>query len=437
VLPQLFSRHRRRWATLGLAAVSAVAMLAAGCAPTATSQQIGKVVLIAKPTFVKLWDTQVRLDGDETLTKLALTGDTLHAITSKNFDRALAADSGSPLYLNQITSADDSIVGLPITMGDHIAYATSHSVEIYNLDGTLFKSIPLDTAVTSPPSGAHGIVFVGVNDGGGRLSAIDITKDYSPVVWQVMSFGRVYGSAAVSGHSVWFGSEDGSVRAVSFDDIALWPLLDENKFASGGAITGDVKVDARNVYFSSSDGSLYCVGRESGKLQWRFFTGLPLNTGPDVTDTTVYQYVPNTGVVAIDKSYTVTLSGSDSKIVSDAPFHPARWTAADAVRFLSEDAHYAYLVGKDNSLMAMDKKTGELAFTSLRKDLIAFAADKTGTMIYAATAKGLVLAIRPATVPGNYGELVSAQPSIALPSNLQSSRPPAEHSLIAAADPQR
>jgi glucose dehydrogenase len=166
-------------------------------------------------------------------------------------------------------------------------------------------------------------------------------------------------------------------------------------FQSDGAIHADLKIDETGLYVASEDGNLYCVDRGSGRIKWTFFGGIPLDVPPLVTPTTVYQFVPGTGLVAIDKH---VLGVARSK-----------WTSDGAVSALSEDSHYVYALGSDGHLLALDKTDGHVVFRGVRHDLTVFATPdgpaKTPD-IFAATADGTILCIGPVLRPGTMGELV-------------------------------
>ena len=114
-----------------------------------------------------------------------------------------------------------------------------------------------------------------------------------------------------------------------------------------------------------------------------------------MTSDTVYQYVAGDGLVALDKA-----TGEYNR--------KPRWAAKDARQFLAQDGSNAYVRMRDNRIAALDKKTGEVRFTSGRRDLAVFCTNvlKEDGMIYAATKRGRIIAIRPVLKPGSVGEVV-------------------------------
>jgi outer membrane protein assembly factor BamB len=138
---------------------------------------------------------------------------------------------------------------------------------------------------------------------------------------------------------------------------------------------------------------------------------VPLRTSPVVTATAVYQFVDNQGIVALDKT-----TGEFNR--------KARWAAAGTSQFLAEDDKYAYLLRqRDRRIVAIDRATGKEQFHSQRTDFVAFAINANapaapttapttgpsrvgGGVIFAATRKGQVYAIRPVLTAGSVGEVV-------------------------------
>ncbi len=271
-----------------------------------------------------------------------MLGDTLHVMTDQNIDQALTADGGELIYFNRIADPAEGIRGGPVDLTDRVVYATSHTLEIYDVHGRFQKSIFCEEGITSPPTGSGNLIYMGIGELNGRLRCMDISRDVNPTLWEVLTGGRVDGAPAVLDKEVYCGSEDGSVIGVDEDGNTLWPLLDKYKFITGGPIVADVKVDKTGVFAVSGDQSLYCIDRGSGHIKWRYFAGTPLETSPTVTNTTVYQYVPGRGLAAIDKSQPITLDAQQTKYLGEEPIHSAKWIAPHALAFVAEDDQYVY-----------------------------------------------------------------------------------------------
>ncbi|MGD0542718.1 MAG: hypothetical protein ABSB33_14480, partial [Tepidisphaeraceae bacterium] len=62
-------------------------------------------------------------------------------------------------------------------------------------------------------------------------------------------------------------------------------------------------------------------------------------------------------------------------------------------------------------LAAVDKASGEVAFATHRRDLIAVTSDPKGALFYGVSRGGLVVAMKPVVNPGSYGEIALGPPS--------------------------
>jgi outer membrane protein assembly factor BamB len=103
-------------------------------------------------------------------------------------------------------------------------------------------------AFSSPVVTADAL-FVGADD---RLVAVDLASH--EILWEVQTSGAVESSPAVSGTTVYFGSEDGHLYAVDAETgMERWSYL------TGGKITSSPAVADGTVYVGSHDGNVYAI----------------------------------------------------------------------------------------------------------------------------------------------------------------------------------
>jgi hypothetical protein len=365
-------------------------------------------VLISKPSFVKAWDVQIPLHSGDSIKGLYFLDNNVHVLTNLNYDHAVKGDSGDLLFQNQIGTPDSTLFGGPTLVTDGIVFPTTHTLELYTRDGNYRRSVNVTYNITNQAVGNRNFVYVGMDFKQGCLAQADMTQDLVPVQWTFLTFGPVDGAVAVSENVIYTASEDGSVRACLEDRTAFWPLLADSTFSTGSKIVSGIAVDSRSCYFCTTAGKLYCIDKNTGRLRWQYFAGVDLVNTPQVTDTAVYQYVPGSGLAAIDKTSKMMIDNQDSGV--EQPFHSPKWTLPDAAKILAEDSQFVYVVlGKPDEadgIAAVDKNTGEIAFSTHRRDLIALAADPKGIVFYGVTRNGLVVAMKPVVNPGSYGELV-------------------------------
>src|SRR6476660_2556862 len=87
------------------------------------------------------------------------------------------------------------------------------------------------------------------------------------VAWRLHTGGRVFGSPAVAGATVYIGSTDGNVYALDRATGGLrW------KTAAGGRVTSTPAVAGGRVYLVSYDGRLYALDAGTGGVAWTFCT---------------------------------------------------------------------------------------------------------------------------------------------------------------------
>jgi hypothetical protein len=83
-----------------------------------------------------------------------------------------------------------------------------------------------------------------------------------------------------------------------------------------------------------------------------------------------------------------------------------RWVVAGATQFLASDKSFIYAAMTDGSIGAIDKATGQIAFTSKRSDFAAWCINTKDAVIYAATTGGRVIAVVPVSTAGIVGTMV-------------------------------
>ena len=364
-------------------------------------------------TFARQWATDLSLRGD-TLDALHVRDDTIYAYTDGGRVVSLARDTGAVQFSRPIQNGRTLLLP-PVVMNEKITlrlpkgesivtpviFPTATTIEVLEKGtGRFITSADLKFTIRSEAVGRGGVLYLGgAHRGSSRAAAIDLREPYVPVQWELMTPGAAVSAApALWEDAVYFGGEDGSVYAVStVGRESIWPLPG-GVFRTGGPIVGDLAVDADNLYVASTDNKLYALNRNNGKLRWQYFGSSSLRTGPWVTSDLVYQHVPGTGLVAIDKA-------------AGEFIRKPRWVAEDATQFLAQDERNAYVRTRDNRISARDKQTGEVRFTSKRRDLSVFGTNlvKEDGMIYAATKKGRVISVRPVLKPGTVGEVVMLQ----------------------------
>ncbi len=374
-----------------------------GCA-TPQPQKIPSPVSLEMNTFARKWSSDVP-PGYGPVTAVYVREDLVFVYTKDGTSVVFDRNSGKFLHAETISGGKD-VLHAPVVLKETIVYPTLTSLQIYDRkSGQYNRTSKLPFAVRTNAAGSKNMLFLGADiAGGGRLVALDLTREYQPVRWELM-FPRANVSAAPAffNDSVYAAGGDGTVTAVASDTReVLWATT---QFQTDGPVAGDLSVDESGLYVASTDSKLYCLNRTSGKLKWQYFAGTPLRSGPIVTRDLVFQFVPGTGLVALDKS-----EGVD-KSKRPAFNRQPRWVVEDAKEFLAEDDKFVYVCRDDNAVVAINKIDGSVVFTSKRKDFTAFGVNSKDGIVFATSKDGKLMAIQSITKPGMVGEVVLGAPT--------------------------
>jgi hypothetical protein len=369
-------------------------------------------------SFVQKWIAVIPELKDDPVSHLYLRGNTLYAYARSNQVYGFSAVGGHMMFSDKIVDSSSPLRAPTLLPDNKIVFPAADTLELYDLSGRRVQSLPLSKPTRSAGVAVGYTFYVGLDSPtGGRLAALDLTPriptaqqeanakkldvslepeiDRVSSKWEVLTVGGIQAAPVYYQGVVYAGDLNGSVWAINEQGSGIWSLPNgDHVFKTSGAIHADLVADDFGLYVASEDGSLYCVDRGSGRLKWTFYGGTMLDTPPVLTPTTVYQFVPGTGVAAIEKHALGVAK--------------AKWVNADAVSCLADDTQNIYGQDKDGYLIAMDKTDGHTVFRGVRKDITVVAdynGNKDGT-IYAAVTDGTVLAASPVLRPGVMGFLV-------------------------------
>jgi len=375
------------------------------------------IVEVPAGSFVQQWKASIPELATDPTVKLYLRGDTLYAYARSNQVYGFGA-TGGKLVFSDVVVGPTSPLRSPALLPDHkVLFPAADTLEEYDQTGQRLQSLRLGKPTHSSGVTVGYTLYIGLDSStGGRLASLNLTPrvptadqiaasnklnvslepeiDRVSTNWEVLTIGAIQSTPVYFQGVVYAGAVDGKVWAINEQGAGIWSLPNgDHVFHTDGPIHADLKADDYGLYVASEDGSLYCVDRGSGRVKWTYYSGAPLDVAPFVTPTTVYQFVPGTGVVAVDKH----------------PLGVARekWTNVDAVACLAEDAKNVYGQDKNGYLIAMDKTDGHVVFRGVRKDLsvVEGGAGKV-PLIYAAAPDGTILEVGPVLRPGTMGELV-------------------------------
>jgi hypothetical protein len=402
-----------------LAARLAVASAMLCCAGCQVASKPPTIVEVPSGSFVQQWAAPIPELKNDPVAKLYLRGNTVYAYAKSNQVYGFSAAGGKLIFSDVIVGPTSPLRPPTLLPDNKVVFPTADTLEEYDQSGRRLQSLPLSKPTHSAGVAVGYTFYVGLDSlTGGRLAALDLTPrvpterqvneakrlqvsldseiNRISTKWEVLTIAAIEATPVFYQGVVYAGCLDGKVWAINEQGSGIWSLPNgSHVFQADAAIKADLKADDQGLYVASEDGNLYCVDRGSGRLKWTYFGGAPLDVAPVLSPTTIYQYVPATGLVAIDKH---SLGAAKAK-----------WINAQAVSCLSEDSHYIYALENDGYLMALDKTDGHRVFRGVRHDLTAFATPDGGSKnpsVYAATADGSILSVGPVLRPGTMGLLV-------------------------------
>lgn len=372
---------------LGMA-MSALALSAVSCAEHTSKPVVGAVGEVPAQSFIKQWSLDLGGEGVH-VEAVHNVGPYFIVVTKERAAYVIDRVSGKLVTTHTIENRGPIL--RPSTNGQMIAYPVSTDVELFDLRGKQVKSINLKNAARSSGAFSESTLYVGVDGlNGGRMEAMDWTRTFDTPKWTLMSFGGLPSAPVFMDQTLFFGTDTGRVYAVNETPASVW-ALDKGYFACGPVIA-DLAADDYGLYVASTDTKLLALNRANGKVRWQYFAGEPLYAAAVPIGDTVYLPVQSQGLVAINKT-----EGDFNR--------KAKWISRDAVQLLCDDARYAYVLLKGNSVAAVDKTSGAVAFRSGGSgfDFFGTNPNKDG-LILAASKNGYIAAIKPVTRSGVVGE---------------------------------
>ena len=356
-------------------------------------QQAAQPTTLPVGSFARVWSTDVDLAKGNRITELHLRDEALFVYSADRTVFVYSRTGGEMMHMENPVKPGARLRP-PVVLSDYIVYPSDSTLEVFSRRGFFRRTIHLPFSIRSNAVGSGVDVYLGAdNPTAGRFADVKLDNDSVPVRWELHTYGSVIAAPVLHQGVLYMGTTDGRVFAITPIRNSIWPFSAGFRLADGAGVLGDVKADDYGVYVAGTDGKLFCLDRGNGKIRWQYFATRALLSGPTVTPSTVYQPVKDVGMVAIDK-----INGAYSR--------PARWTNPSVVQILAEDNKYVYARMVNNQIAALDRATGEVRFMNSRKDLKLFVTNLKDNLIYAATAEGYVVAIRPVVKPGSVGELV-------------------------------
>lgn len=218
-------------------------------------------------------------------------------------------------------------------------------------------------------------IYVGSHDG----DVYALSARSGTLVWQHRVGGAVESCPTYAGGMVYAGSDDGSISAIRVTDHAvLWHVVIGGKVIGAPAVSGGV------VYAGSSSGSLYALRASDATILWRYPSDNWFASQPTVTDGVVYAGNYDGNIYALDaRSGALRWSFHTGGPVAATP------TIADGI---------VYAGSVDGSIYALNAHTGALKWHYATGGSIYSSPAVAGSTLYVGSFDGAVYALSTRTL---------------------------------------
>lgn len=175
--------------------------------------------------------------------------------------------------------------------------------------------------------------------------------------WSYETDDAVWGSPAVSNGTVYVGSYDHNLYAISTETgEEIW------KFQASDPIDGTPAVIDDTVYFGSFDKNIYALDARTGEKRWEYPTGGLIRSSPTVVDGTLF--IGSHCYYAECRSYVEeSLASAGYVYALDAQTGNRIWRCETDDEILSSPAvtsENVFIGSSDGKLYSIDRRSGEV-----------------------------------------------------------------------------
>ncbi|MFC1859583.1 PQQ-binding-like beta-propeller repeat protein [Thermodesulfobacteriota bacterium] len=164
--------------------------------------------------------------------------------------------------------------------------------------GTLLWEYDTSGDILSTPAVSGNSVYVGSDDG--KLYAFDVESGTE--IWSYDTGAPVRSSPAVISGKVYVGSIDGRILCLDTEtETLVW------EHTTGSAVRSSPSITEGKVYVGSDDGKVYCLDAVTGVKLWEYGTVIPIQSSPAVVDGKVYVGSDNAKLYCLDSQTGVLL----------------------------------------------------------------------------------------------------------------------------------
>lgn len=317
-----------------------------------------------------LWQSKLPVKENESLEKLYAVENRIYALTGSNYLVCLNRETGKVIFSRQLVEPGFPVFGLQ-QYGDEIFCIAGNKLFQINPEfGTDLTVSRLKLNAICPAGRNSSFFYIAASDR--RLHALR-SSDRTPIFKVSAENESMITSVLASEVFVFFATDAGDCISITADGPKrLW------QFNAAGGIVGPVVRDGNHLFLASKDTNLYNLNIFNGQLVWKYPSGAVLGKSPRVTGKTVYQYVPDKGLAAIDKK-----TGS------------VIWQLAEGVDLLSESEGKAYVITNTGTMAVLDNTQAGRMYSINFAAVSRYTTNAADSKIYIASKDGKINCLIP------------------------------------------
>lgn len=391
----------------------AVAAILAVAAPASLLLAQPSLVVLTRPgpmspevlgrmRLTEAWRTRLRLDGrrDCLASVQILPGQpqaqllvrsrsgTVYLLNGETGDQVWTMSVGSPYWIGQPGAWNSRDIF--VTQRDRLFVLNRRNgrQRLFRMDPDTKEKVNgyvLDFAPSTTPVADENFLYVPMNtrvlayempnydllERASRFENVEESKRYPRVAWSLDTGLNILQPPVPA---------NGQVGVVATDGTLLSLSRFESKIRFGFQAKAGVDVALGHYglvsYMGAQDYNVYAVNMASGKVEWRFPAGGPIDRRPYVTDEDVYAFARGQGLYRLNRS-----AGTKE------------WLNPDAVQFLATNKRFTYALDRVQRLLVLDGRRGTtLAHFDLR-DWRLPVPNETNDRIYLANHDGQIVCL--------------------------------------------
>ncbi|MCP4613597.1 MAG: PQQ-like beta-propeller repeat protein [Planctomycetes bacterium] len=339
-----------------------------------SSQRLVSPKLLEHANLKILWESKLSIKNNERLQQLLILGDSIYAISNKNYMVSLNKENGDIIFRRIVAPEGLPVAGMKLYEDELISIVGTKLIEIDPETGNQLKTEDVGFGIACPA--ARNSAYFYISGADNRLHTL--RADDKVQIFEVAAKNdSMITSIIAHDISVIFGTDAGNVISIAPDrPTKLW------QFDASGGIAGPIVRDGMSLFFASKDTNVYRVDMIGlplrRQLAWKYQTAGVLDREPRITQQVVYQNVPGKGVTAIDKQ-----SGQ------------FMWSVPGGVDLLAEAKSLAYVITKGRKLVVMDNRSSKKLYSVNFAEVTRYTANTTDSKIYIADEHGRIACLQP------------------------------------------